>query len=194
MELIFGTHNANKVLEISKLLPSHFKLLSLKDLNHNTAIVENGATLKENALIKAKTIHRLYRKNCFADDSGLEVKVLNGAPGVYSARYAGNHKSDEDNTVKLLHNLKNFSDRSAQFRTVIALIFDQKEYFFEGIVGGEIALQASGKNGFGYDPIFIPKQKNISFGQMSLSEKNKISHRARAFEKLIQFLKSKNSF
>jgi XTP/dITP diphosphohydrolase len=194
MELIFGTHNANKVLEIAKLLPSHFKLLSLKDLNYNTAIVENGATLKENALIKAKTIHRLYRKNCFADDSGLEVKALNGAPGVYSARYAGNHKSDEDNTVKLLHNLKNFSDRSAQFRTVIALIFYQKEYFFEGIVGGEIALQASGKNGFGYDPIFIPKQKNISFGQMSLSEKNKISHRARAFEKLIQFLKSKNSF
>ena len=190
MELIFGTHNHNKVEEINKLLPPNFTVKSLTDLKYDSEIEESGTTLEENALIKAKTIFNTFKKNCFADDSGLEVFALGGKPGVFSARYAGNQKNTEDNTNKILHELKGIDDRKAQFRTVIALIFDGTEYLFEGIIKGEISPSPRGLNGFGYDPIFIPKKHHVTFAQLTLSEKNKISHRSRAFQKLIEFLKS----
>lgn len=190
MELIFGTHNHNKVEEINKLLPPNFTVKSLTDLKYDREIEESGTTLEENALIKAKTIFNTFKKNCFADDSGLEVFALGGNPGVYSARYAGNQKNAEDNTNKILQELKGIDDRKAQFRTVIALIFDGAEYLFEGIIKGEISPSPLGQNGFGYDPIFIPEKHHVTFAQLTLSEKNKISHRSRAFQKLIEFLKS----
>ena len=135
-------------------------------------------------------IYNTLKKNCFADDSGLEVKALGGEPGVYSARFAGNQKNAQDNMSKLLHELKDVSDRESQFRTVIALILNGSEYLFEGIVKGEIINDPKGEKGFGYDPIFVPEKYNTTFAEMSLSEKNKISHRSRAFQKLVQFLKS----
>lgn len=189
MELIFGTHNDNKVKEINSLLPSGYIIKSLTDLGYNTEIEESGTTLEENALIKAKTIFNTFKKNCFADDSGLEVFALGGKPGVYSARYAGNHKNAEDNTDKILHELKGINDRQAQFRTVIALIFEGSEYLFEGIIKGKISTMPLGRNGFGYDPIFIPEKHQLTFAQLKLNEKNKISHRSRAFQKLVEFLK-----
>ena len=138
MKLIFGTHNYNKVEEINKLLPPDFLVKSLTELNFETEIEETGTTLEENALIKARVIYNTFKKNCFADDSGLEVKALGGEPGVYSARFAGNQKNAQDNMSKLLHELKDVSDRKSQFRTVIALILNGSEYLFEGIVKGEI--------------------------------------------------------
>jgi len=190
MELIFGTHNQNKVEEINTLLPDHYRLWSLTELGHETEIEETGSSLEENALIKVRAIHNIYGKNTFADDSGLEVSALKGTPGVYSARYAGIQKNAQHNMDKLLNELKGIKNRQAQFRTVIALIFNKQEYLFEGIVKGNISIMAEGQNGFGYDPIFIPENQPLSFAQMSLSEKNKISHRSRAFEKLVEFLKS----
>ena len=190
MELIFGTHNNNKVEEIIKLLPSGYVLKSLTDLNFNTEIEESGTTLEENALIKATTIFNVFKKDCFADDSGLEVFALGGKPGVYSARYAGNQKNAKDNTRKILGELKGVNDRRAQFRTVIAFILGGTEYLFEGIIKGEISASPKGQNGFGYDPIFIPEKHRLTFAQLTLSEKNKISHRSRAFKKLVEFLKS----
>lgn len=190
MELIFASHNENKVEEIKTILPSNFKLKSLTDLDFKTEIEENGTTLEENALIKAQTIFNTFNKNCFADDSGLEVFALNGQPGVISARYAGNHKNTQDNMDKLLKELNGKNDRRAQFRTVIALIVNGKKHLFEGIIKGKISEIALGKNGFGYDPIFIPENHDFSFAQLTPSEKNIISHRARAFEKLVEFLKS----
>ena len=190
MELIFGTHNSNKVKEISKLLPLNFSVKSLTDLNYNSEIEESGLTLEENALIKAKTVFNTFKQNCFADDSGLEIFSLGGKPGVYSARYAGSQKNAKDNTNKILYELEGIDDRQAQFRTVIALIFNGTEYLFEGIIKGEISITPMGNNGFGYDPIFIPENHNVTFAQLTLSEKNKISHRSRAFQKLIEFLKS----
>ena len=189
MELIFATHNNNKVLEINKLLPSGYVLNSLTDLNYDSEIEESGVTLEENALIKARTIFNTFKKDCFAGDSGLEVSALEGKPGVYSARYAGNHKNAEDNTQKILLELKGVNDRQAQFRTVIALIIGGTECLFEGIIKGEISNQPMGHNGFGYDPIFIPEKQPLTFAQLTLSEKNKISHRSRAFQKLVEFLK-----
>ena len=191
MELIFGTHNDNKVEEIIKLLPPNFLVKSLTDLNFETEIEETGATLEENALIKARVIFNTFKKDCFADDSGLEVNVLSGKPGVYSARYAGKKKNAQDNMNKLLYELRNEEDRKAQFRTVIALILNGSEYLFEGVVKGEIIYIQRGEKGFGYDPIFAPEKHGLTFAQMSLSQKNKISHRSKAFQKLVQFLKSK---
>ncbi len=190
MELIFGTHNPNKVEEIRTLLPSHYKIKSLSDLGFDTAIEETGSTLEENALIKARAIYNTFHKNSFADDSGLEVMALGGAPGVFSARYAGSQKNSQDNMSKLIQKLMDVENRQAQFRTVIALIIDRKEYLFEGIVKGNISKMALGQNGFGYDPIFIPENHTISFAQMTLGKKNKISHRSKAFQKLVDFLKS----
>ena len=191
MELIFGTQNDNKVEEIIKLLPPNFLVKSLSDLNFETEIEESGATLEENALIKARVIFNTFKKDCFADDSGLEVNVLSGKPGVYSARYAGNQKNAQNNMDKLLYDLRNEEDRKAQFRTVIALILNGSEYLFEGVVKGEIIYIQRGEKGFGYDPIFAPEKNGLTFAQMSLSQKNKISHRSKAFQKLVQFLKSK---
>ena len=190
MELIFGTHNNNKAEEINTLLPWGYVVKSLTDLNYDSEIKESGSTLEENALIKARIIFDTFKKNCFADDSGLEVFALGGKPGVYSARYAGNQKNAEDNNNKILHELKGVQDRQAQFKTVIALIFNGTEYLFEGIIKGQIAQTPIGQNGFGYDPVFIPEKQERTFAQMILSEKNKISHRSRAFQKLVEFLKS----
>ena len=192
MELIFATHNQNKVKEISAILPSVIKLKSLNDLNFTDQIPETSKTLKGNALIKARTIFNKFQRDCFADDTGLEVEALNGAPGVYSARFAGNKKKDEDNISKLLKELLNHDNTKAQFRTVIALIYNRKEFIFEGIIKGKIINEIKGDNGFGYDPIFQPEHHSLSFAELSTEEKNKISHRAIAFRKLIDFLKGKN--
>ena len=189
MELIFATHNQNKVKEISAILPSIIKLKSLNDLNFTDQIPETSKTLKGNALIKARTIFHEFQRDCFADDTGLEVEALNGAPGVYSARYAGNKKRDEDNIYKLLKELRNHDNTKAQFRTVIALIYNYKEFIFEGIIKGKIIREIKGGNGFGYDPIFQPENHLLSFAELSTEKKNKISHRAIAFRKLIDFLK-----
>lgn len=191
MELIFATHNQNKVEEITAILPPVIEIKSLRDINFKNEISETSETLQGNALIKARTIFNQFKRNCFADDTGLEVEVLNGDPGVLSARYAGNQNIAIDNIKKLLRKLKNHDNRKAQFRTVIALIYDRNEYFFEGIVKGKIIREAKGNNGFGYDPIFQPENYFLSFAQLDKEEKNKISHRAKAFRKLINFLKVK---
>tara|TARA_B100000900_G_scaffold415698_2_gene446703 strand:- start:4550 stop:5128 length:579 start_codon:yes stop_codon:yes gene_type:complete len=191
MELIFATHNQNKVEEITSILPRVIEIKSLRDINFKNEISETSETLQGNALIKARTIFNQFKRNCFADDTGLEVEVLNGDPGVLSARYAGNQNIAIDNIKKLLRKLKNHDNRKAQFRTVIALIYDRNEYFFEGIIKGKIIREAKGNNGFGYDPIFQPENYFLSFAQLDKEEKNKISHRAKAFRKLINFLKVK---
>ena len=191
MELIFATHNQNKVEEITAILPPAIEIKSLRDINFKNEISETSETLQGNALIKARTIFNQFKRNCFADDTGLEVEVLNGDPGVLSARYAGNQNIAIDNIKKLLRKLKNHDNRKAQFRTVIALIYDRNEYFFEGNVKGKIIREAKGNNGFGYDPIFQPENYILSFAQLDKEEKNKISHRAKAFRKLINFLKVK---
>ncbi len=191
MELIFATHNQNKVEEITAILPPVIEIKSLRDINFKNEISETSETLQGNALIKARTIFNQFKRNCFADDTGLEVEVLNGDPGVLSARYAGNQNIAIDNIKKLLRKLKNHDNRKAQFRTVIALIYDRNEYFFEGIIKGKIIREAKGNNGFGYDPIFQPENYFLSFAQLDKEEKNKISHRAKAFRKLINFLRVK---
>ena len=191
MELIFATHNQNKVEEITAILPPVIEIKSLRDINFKNEISETSETLQGNALIKARTIFNQFKRNCFADDTGLEVEVLNGNPGVLSARYAGNQNIAIDNIKKLLRKLKNHDNRKAQFRTVIALIYDRNEYFFEGIIKGKIIREAKGNNGFGYDPIFQPENYFLSFAQLDKEEKNKISHRAKAFRKLINFLRVK---
>ncbi len=188
MKLVFATHNLNKLEEIKPLLPNFIELVSLTDIGCNDPIEEYGTTLEENAWIKAHFVKKNFGLDCFADDSGLEVPSLSGAPGVYSARYAGEEKNAEKNMEKLLVELRNKEDRSAQFRTVIALTFDGVEKEFEGTVNGEILHKKKGTSGFGYDPIFRPTGYEQSFAEFSLAEKNKISHRARAFKKLLLFL------
>lgn len=190
MKLIFATHNKNKTKEVKSMMPSHIELLSLDDINFHTEIEENATTLEGNALLKAKTIFEKTGINCFADDSGLLVDALNGAPGVYSARYAGSQKNDEDNMQKLLHELKDKGNKNAHFKTVIALIIDGKEYLFEGKIEGKIISEKLGTNGFGYDPIFVPDGYNETFAQLDAETKNKISHRARALQKMLEFLKT----
>ncbi len=190
MELVFATNNKHKLEEIQNLLGDKVKLLSLNDLSFFEEIPEDYDTLKENALQKAKYIYDRFNRNCFADDTGLEIDFLKGAPGVMSARYAGLKCSFEDNVNKVLKELDGAENRKARFRTVIALILDGKEHYFEGIVDGEILTQNHGKGGFGYDPIFRPLGYDKSFAEMELNEKNEISHRARAAIKLVDFLKS----
>ena len=191
MELIFATHNQNKVEEISAILPSIVKVKSLNDLNFTDQIPETSNTLRGNALIKVRTIFNKFQKDCFADDTGLEVEILNGAPGVHSARFAGKNKKDEDNIDKLLKELENHNNTNAQFRTIIALIYKHEEFIFEGIIKGKIIKEIKGDNGFGYDSIFQPEHHFLTFAQISTKEKNKISHRAIALRKLIDFLKGK---
>lgn len=190
MELIFVTANSNKAIEVQKVIGDGIKILSLKGIGFAEDIEETGSTLTENALIKARFIYNRYKKNCFADDSGLEVNALNNEPGVYSARYAGEPKSDLRNTRKLLENLQNISNRAACFKTVIALIIDGNEFTFEGKIEGDISIEPRGNNGFGYDPVFIPKSFNKTFAEMSSEEKNAISHRAIAVNKMNDFLKN----
>ena len=188
MKLVFATHNINKIDEIKPLLPKKMELVSLKDLGCFTEIPETGDTLEANALIKASFVKKHYGLDCFADDSGLEVAALGGAPGVYSARYAGVDKSAEKNICKLLSEMKKRERREAQLRTVIVLLIQDKKFFFEGIVNGKILTQLQGNGGFGYDPIFQPDGYTKSFGELPATLKNKISHRAKAFTKMLDYL------
>ncbi len=188
MKLVFATHNIHKLQEVQAMVGDSFELLSLNDLNYSEDIPEPFPTLEENALTKARTIHRLFHLDCFAEDTGLEIDALNGEPGVVSARYAGLHKNSEDNMQLVLSKLQHETNRKAQFRTVVALILDNQEYLFEGIVRGHIATEKSGLSGFGYDPIFVPDGYSQSFAVLSAEEKNKISHRYRAIEKLVAYL------
>ncbi|HWY98470.1 MAG TPA: non-canonical purine NTP diphosphatase [Bacteroidia bacterium] len=191
MKLVFATHNNHKVAEIKPLFPSNINIITLNEIGILDEIPETGETLKDNAIIKARVIHDEIRQNCFADDTGLEVDALNGEPGVYSARYAGEGKSASDNIEKLLFKLKGATSRTAKFKTVITAIIDDKEYIFEGVVEGEIAEMKIGDKGFGYDPVFVPKGYEKSFAQMTLEEKNNLSHRSIAVKKFAEFLKEK---
>ena len=193
MKLIFASHNEHKTTEIRQLLPPDIQLLSLNDLNYHDEIEESAATLEGNALLKATHVFTLFKLPCFADDSGLEVEALDNRPGVYSARYAGEPKNDDRNIAKLLDDLKESTNRSARFRTVITLILPTTSLSFEGIIEGEITHEKKGRNGFGYDPVFQPIESSITFAQMSMEQKNTISHRALALEKMISFL-SLNKF
>jgi len=189
MELVFATNNQHKLEEIQALLGNNIHLLSMKDIRCNEEIPEDHYTLEENASQKAWYIFNKYKKNCFADDTGLEVDYLNGNPGVFSARYAGEEKNAQANINKLLIELTGIENRKARFRTVISLIIEGREMQFEGIVNGTILSEKHGSSGFGYDPVFLPEGYDLSFAEMNLSEKNEISHRARAFNKLVDFLK-----
>ena len=188
MQLVFATNNKNKIKEIKSLLPDSLEILSLDDINCYEDIPETSDTIAGNALQKAKHVFSNYGYNCFADDTGLEIESLNGEPGIYSARYAGAQRDANDNMEKVLANLTDKTNRNAHFKTVIALIIDGKETLFEGISKGEITTKKSGSEGFGYDPIFKPENHNITFSEMSLEEKNKISHRGRAVTQLINYL------
>lgn len=190
MEIVFATQNKHKLEEIQKIVGDQYKIISLAELNFFEDIPETENTLVGNALMKARFIHEKFHCNCFADDTGLEIDALHGAPGVYSARYAGPACSFEDNMRKVLSQMEGISNRKAQFKTVIALILDNKEYLFEGSVSGTILEKKSGTQGFGYDPIFLPDGYNESFAEMSAELKNKISHRAVATQKLTHFLHS----
>lgn len=188
MKIIFASHNQKKTEEIRSMLPSHINLLNLHDLGQTEVIPEEEPTIEGNSAFKANWVFEKYGLPCFADDTGLEVLALGGAPGVHSARYAGEGRSDEANMQKLQENLKPHKDRSAQFKTVITYraegVFEQ----FTGLVKGEIATEAKGNKGFGYDPIFCPEGLGRTFAEMELAEKNQYSHRARAFSQLIDFL------
>lgn len=190
MELIFATHNKNKVIEVKSLINKNINLLNLSDINFTDEIEETAATLEGNALLKAKTIFNKTNLNCFADDSGLLVEALNGEPGVYSARYAGEQKNDEDNIIKILSKLQGIANRKSQFKTVLALIINGNEHLFEGIMHGTITYEKMGLNGFGYDPIFMPQGYSKTFAELTLEEKSKISHRAIALNKMTDFINS----
>jgi XTP/dITP diphosphohydrolase len=189
-ELVFATNNRHKLEEVSAKLNGRFKLLTLDDIGFTVDIEETGTTFRENASIKSTLIWDRYQLNCFGDDSGLEIDALGGEPGIYSARYAGTHGDHQANIDKVLQRLNGSDNRKAQFRTVISLIWAGTEHFFEGIVEGTIRREMCGAKGFGYDPIFQPYGYSITFAEMSLEEKNAISHRAIAVEKLVAFLNS----
>lgn len=190
-KLVFATNNAHKLDEIRAILGNKIEILSLADINCFDDIPETSDTLDGNAVIKARYVYDKFGYNCFADDTGLEVEALGGAPGVHTARYAyADHNDPEANTQKLLSELQGKDNRRARFRTAIALIIDNKEYLFEGIVEGEIPTEKRGTQGFGYDPVFIPEDKGLTFAELGVDVKNQISHRARAVEKLCQFLEN----
>ena len=188
MILVFASNNEHKIKEIRSILGNSFTLLSLSDINIKEDIPEEEPLLEGNALAKARYVHNVTGRNVFADDTGLEIDALNGLPGVNSARFAGENKDSSENIKKVLTLLGSSENRKARFRTVIALIYEDNEYLFEGIVTGKIISEKRGIEGFGYDPVFIPDGKSLTFAQMDLSEKNTVSHRARAFEKLREFL------
>lgn len=189
MKLIFATQNLNKLVEIQNLIPKNIELLSLTDIGCHDEIPETADTIEGNARQKALYVKENFGYDGFADDTGLEVEALNGKPGVFSARYAGEDKKDADNIKKLLKNLSGKTNRQARFKTVICLVWEEKEYFFEGICRGKIIEEKRGEEGFGYDPIFVPEGQEKTFAEMQLSEKNSFSHRGKAVEKLIAFLK-----
>tara|TARA_B100001939_G_scaffold310018_1_gene291644 strand:+ start:275 stop:859 length:585 start_codon:yes stop_codon:yes gene_type:complete len=188
MDLVFATNNKNKLKEIKHIILDKINILSINDLNHSDDLEETGLTLKDNASQKARFIYKKFNKNCFADDSGLEILSLNNEPGVFSSRYAGSNCSADDNMNKVLKKLESIKNRNAIFKTVICLILDGKEYFFEGSIEGIITNEKIGHNGFGYDPIFRPNNFNLTFAQMSVNEKSKISHRAIAVSKFVKFI------
>ena len=189
MKLVFATHNENKFKEVEVLLPEYIELLSLSDLNSDKDIPETAETLEGNAKIKADYVTKTYGLPCFSDDTGLLVDALYGAPGVYSARYAGMQKNASDNMNKLLSNLEGVKNRSARFQTSIALNLNQETIFFEGVVEGKITTAKSGEKGFGYDPIFQPEGYQKTFAELSLEIKNQISHRGKAIQKLVSYLR-----
>ncbi len=189
MKLVFATNNLNKLKEVQQLLHNSIEILSLSDINCFDEVAETETTLQGNAKLKANYITNNFGYNCFADDTGLEVESLEGKPGVYSARFAGEPRSSERNMQKLLADLKGKTNRNAQFRTAICLNIDNKQFIFEGICKGEILKEKKGGKGFGYDPVFAPKGFNTSFAEMSAEEKNKISHRGIAIQQLVKFLK-----
>ncbi len=188
MELVFATHNEHKLVEIRSLLSKNISLKSLYDIGCTEEIPETSDTLEGNALLKAKYVLDRYGLPCFADDTGLEVAALNGAPGVYSARYAGEPKNEARNVEKLLSQLDGQKDRRAQFTTIIALCLGKETYIFKGVIKGIITHIPRGSNGFGYDPVFQPEGEDKTFAELTLKEKNQLSHRARAFSKLINYL------
>lgn len=188
MVLVFATNNLNKLKEVQALIPSHIQLLSLSDIGCTEDIPETSDTIEGNAIQKAMYIREHYNYDCFADDTGLEVQALHGDPGVYSARYAGETKNATANMDKLLENLKDKDNREAQFKTVIALYINSKLQTFTGICAGTITTEKKGDQGFGYDPIFMPESYEQTFAELSLSEKNTISHRYKAVTQLITFL------
>jgi XTP/dITP diphosphohydrolase len=190
MKLVFATNNLNKLKEVQEMLPNSIQLVSLKDIDCTEDIAETETTLHGNAALKADFITEKFQLDCFADDTGLEVAALDGKPGVYSARFAGEPTNAENNMEKLLREMTNFSDRNAQFRTVICLNLNGNQHFFEGICTGTILTEKQGIEGFGYDPIFKPTGFDKTFAEMSSEEKNTISHRGLAIEKLVDFLTS----
>jgi XTP/dITP diphosphohydrolase len=190
LSIVFATANQNKVREVLELLDDGINIVSLQDIGCEEDIPETQPTIEGNALQKAQYVIENYQTNCFAEDTGLEIEALNGEPGVFSARYAGEQKDSEANMNLVLEKLKGQTNRKAQFKTVIALIIDGKETLFEGIAKGHITEAKSGGKGFGYDPIFIPEGYDISFAEMSAEEKNKISHRGKAVKLLLNHLNS----
>lgn len=191
MKLVFATNNKNKILEVQQMLPNDIEIVSLENIGCFEEIPETAATIEENAIMKANYITKKYGYDCFADDTGLEVEALSGEPGVFSARYAGKQRNSDDNMNKLLDNLFDKTNRNAQFKTIIALNLNGKQQLFKGIVRGQITLEKLGNQGFGYDPIFKPEGYNQTFAQLSLEEKSVISHRGKATQQLINFLKTK---
>lgn len=191
MQLVFASNNKNKIFEIQSILPDTIQILSLEDIGCHEEIPETANSIEGNAILKANYVTANYGYDCFADDTGLEVEALNGEPGVYSARYAGEQRDSDDNMTKLLDALANESNRNAQFKTVIALNLNREQFLFTGIAQGQITLAKSGNQGFGYDPIFQPLGFKETFAQLPLEIKNKIGHRGKATQKLIDFLKTK---
>lgn len=190
MNFIFASANEHKIKELRDKMPSFIHITGMREYGITDDIEENGTTLEENARIKAMAIHAMTGENVIADDSGLEIDALNGAPGVYSARYAGAGCTFADNNLKVLSGLKGMANRKANFRTVIHLILHGEHHEFEGRISGNITEKPSGKEGFGYDPIFVPEGHKQTFAEMDLKDKNRISHRAQAVEKLIAFLET----
>lgn len=188
MKLVFATHNKNKLKEVQALLPDTFQLISLDELGCFTEIPETAETIEENAVLKANYVAQTYNLDCFADDTGLEVEALNGKPGVYSARYAGEEKNDEANIEKLLKDLQGKANRHAQFKTVVVLNINDRQYMFPGICKGILTSEKRGTGGFGYDAVFQPNGSEKTFAEMDLEEKSVVSHRGIAFRKLIDFL------
>ena len=188
MQLVFASNNLNKIKEIQSILKGSIQLLSLEEIGCHEEIPETAETIEGNAILKANYVTEKYGYDCFADDTGLEVTVLNGEPGVYSARYAGEQRNADDNMNKLLEALLDKEDRSAQFKTVIALNIKGEQYLFTGIAKGNIILDKTGNHGFGYDPVFQPENYSETFAELASEVKNKISHRAKATQQLIDFL------
>ena len=190
MQLVFASNNQNKIKEIQQLVPQHIKVLSLEDIGCDVDIPETADTIEGNAILKANYVTEHYGYPCFADDSGLEVHTLNGEPGVYSARYAGAHRNDDDNINKVLDNLSDKTNREANFKTVIALHINGEEHLFTGIINGTIITEKKGTNGFGYDPVFVADGYTKTFAELTLEEKSIISHRGKAVKQLISYLES----